>query len=272
MYKRFAYIVALIALFIGASPSWALKFHAAFDPIIVAVKAGSVINRTFTLTLADDEQQTQFKLHIEDWWRSEDGKQSFYRKSGTVPQSCGRWITVNPVEQQVNPGQTLTARLSIIVPPDAKTGGYWCALTVNEVPNPEAVKPEGVGIVFNTSISIPIFVFISPIDRAAKFLDLQVNGDTVAVKLRNTGNCPLLTKGRFEFVRPGEKTPAAVVPISLGALFLSPVDTRIFTEALPPIEKLPSGRYLVRVVLDIGLDHYLGVNKTIDVNRNLAKK
>lgn len=271
MHKRFACIVALIALCAGASPSWALKFHAAFDPIIVAAKAGSVINRTFTLTLAADEQQTQFKLHIEDWWRSEDGKQSFYKEPGTVPQSCGKWITVNPVEQQVNPGQALTARLSITVPPDAKTGGYWCALTVDEVPNPEAVKPEGVGIVFNTSISIPIFVFISPVNRAAKFLDLQVNGDTVAVKLRNTGDCPLLTKGRFEFVRPGEKTPAAVVPFS-GALFLSPVDTRIFTEALPPVGKLPSGRYLVRVILDIGLDKYLGVQKTIDVNRALPRK
>ncbi|MHB1458765.1 MAG: fimbrial biogenesis chaperone [Armatimonadota bacterium] len=272
MYKRITYIVALIALCVGASPSWALKCHAALDPIIVAVKPGSVINRTFTLTLAVDEQQTHFKLHIEDWWRSEDGKQSFYKEPGTVvPRSCGRWITVDPVEPQIEPGQTLTARVSITVPSDAKTGGYWCALTVDEVPNPDAVKPEGVGIMFNASISVPIFVFISPIDRSAKFLDLQVNGESASVKLRNTGDCPLLTTGRFEFIRPGEKTPAAVVPFS-GALFLSPVDTRIFTVALPPIGKLPSGRYIVRVVLDIGIDRFLGVQKEIDVKRTQPKE
>lgn len=267
MLTKYAGIVALIALCIAVSPSWALKFQAAFDPIIVASTAGSVVNRTFTLTLAADEQQTQFKLHLEDWWRSEDGKQTLYREPGIVPRSCGRWITVDPVEQRVNPGQSLTARLSITIPADVKTGGYWCALTVDEVPNPEAIKPTGIGIHFNTSISIPVFVFISPIDRAAKFLDVQVTDATAAVKLQNTGDCPLLISGRFEFLHPGDKTPIAVVPISLGALFLTPVATRIFTEALPSIEKLPSGRYLVRVILDIGLDQYLGVQKVIDVTR-----
>ena len=271
MHTRFICMVMLVTLCVGISPSWALKFQASFDPIIVALKPGSVLNRNFTLTLAADEQQTQFKLHLEDWWRSEDGKQSFYRAPGTVPNSCGRWIAVDPVEQLVNPGQTLTARLSITVPLEAIPGGYWCALTVDEVPNPEAIKPEGVGIYLNSSISIPVFVFVSPIDRAATFLDVQVKSDLVAVKLRNTGNCPLLVSGRFEFLHPGSSAPAAVVPISLSALFLSPVDTRIFSETLPTPDKLPSGHYLVRVIMDIGLDQYIGVQKEIDVKRTQPK-
>ena len=51
----------------------------------------------------------------------------------------------------------------------------------------------------------------------------------------------------------------------LGALLLAPVNTRIFTADLPDVKTLPPGRYLVRAILDIGLDHYIGVQKELDV-------
>lgn len=53
----------------------------------------------------------------------------------------------------------------------------------------------------------------------------------------------------------------AVVPMARTTLPLEPAPSRRITSDLPDLEVLPAGRYLVRAVLDIGLDHYLRTQK-----------
>ena len=48
---------------------------------------------------------------------------------------------------------------TVTIPKDAKTGGYWCALIVDEVMDPLRVRPEGVGVRFLASLSIGVFVY-----------------------------------------------------------------------------------------------------------------
>src|SRR5215467_12853932 len=141
-----------IALSAMANQAFALKFTASMTPIRVEARGGQVINRSFRLTLDKDEKRTQFKAHVEDWWRSEDGKQSFYREPGTLPHSCGIWVKLNPREAAVPGGGTLDVRISIAVPNDVKPGGYWCALTVDETQDPLQVEPQTVGVKVLASI------------------------------------------------------------------------------------------------------------------------
>src|SRR5205085_7695907 len=131
------------------------------------------------LTLAKDELRTQFKVHVQDWWRSEDGKESFYKPAGTIPESCAPWIKMNPVEASVEPGATLDVKLTIAIPEGTKTGGYWCAFTVDEVPDPLKINPEGVGVRFLASLSIGVFVYVGPVTRSAKIVDVQVGEEAV---------------------------------------------------------------------------------------------
>jgi hypothetical protein len=118
-------LVALLAILFAHSalPARALKFTAGLEAIQIEGTPGRVFTRLFHLTLDKAEQRTQFKIHLEDWWRSADGKQSFYRPPGTLATSCGLWTAVNPAEAAVQPGATLTVRVSVTIPGDARPGG-----------------------------------------------------------------------------------------------------------------------------------------------------
>jgi hypothetical protein len=249
-----------------ALPAEALKFDASLAPIKVDANPGQVASRNFRLTLAKDEQRTQFKVHVEDWWRSEDGKESFYKPAGTIPQSCAPWIKLNPVEAAVGPGETLDVRLSISIPKEAAPGGYWCAFTVDEVLDPLKVNPEGVGVRFLASLSIGVFVNVGRVNRSAKVVDVKM-GEEAYVKVRNDGNCPLRIEGRFEFVPIGQSKPVARVDFPQTTALYAPVNITTIRVNLPDSKILPSGKYLVRAIIDIGLDHYLGVQKEMVITR-----
>ena len=266
--KTYRLILFTLVIGILASSAHALKFFATMDPIVAQnVRPGQVINYPFQLKLDPGEQQTQFKAKVEDWWRNEDGTQSYYRAAGTLAHSCARWVQLNPVETTVAPGGTLQIKVSIIVPTDIKPGGYWAVLTVDEAPNPLAVTPQGVGIRFLASLSVGIFIYVTPVTRAASILDITLSPTQVTISMRNDGNCPLSVEGRIEFIKPGEKKAVAVMTISREMLLPEPIKTGIYTTTLPDAAVLPSGRYLVRLVLDVGLDHYLGAQREMDIQR-----
>jgi hypothetical protein len=264
--------LALLALIAAQQGLRALSFSSTLDPIKIEGRPGEVVNRAFQLTLTDSQAVVHFKCRVEDWWRSEDGKQSFYRQPGlpgNPSRSCARWVSLNPVESAVSPGGTLRIRVSVSIPTDVQSGGYWSVLTVDEVPDPLGLKP-GVGVRFLASVSVGIFVYISPLDRAATIAGVTIERDVATVRLRNDGNTPLGVEGRVEFIRPGETKPLATAAIPRGTLLPEPINTGVFAAKLPESSSLPSGRYLVRAIVDIGLDHYIGVQKEMDVSRDAS--
>ncbi|MDO8682553.1 MAG: hypothetical protein Q7N50_03630 [Armatimonadota bacterium] len=271
MRRTAIYTLLLFSLLIEfPSNTFALNFRSSLDSIKVEGRPGQLVNRSFQMTIDKQEERTYFRADLDDWWHSEDGKQSFYREPGTPgtpSRSCASWVKLNPVEAAVDPGGTLIIRVSISIPADVKPGGYWCALTVDELPNPMAIRPEGVGMRFYASISTGIFVYISPVNRSAQIMDVRILPNSATVKLRNDGNSPLGIEGRFEFVKPGDSKPAAVALIPRSTLLPEPINTGILSAMLPDASVLPSGRYLVRAVLDIGVDHYIGAQKEMDVDR-----
>jgi hypothetical protein len=144
-------------------------------------------------------------------------------------------------------------------------------LTIDQVPDPLAA-PTGVGIQFLASVSVGIFVNLAPVDRAARIEGVEIGAERAMVRLRNAGNTPLAVEGRFEFYPPGGgATTVATVPLPRTTLLLDPAPTRQIAAQLPDATTLPSGRYLVRVVLDIGLDRYLGAQKEMEVRREAGK-
>ncbi len=74
--------------------------------------------------------------------------------------------------------------------------------------------------------------------------------------------------GRIEFVPPREGARPTSVVIPTEGVFPEPIRTRAIYVQLPDSEQLPSGHYLVRVILDIGIDHYIGVQKETDIERD----
>jgi hypothetical protein len=264
---------SLLLLATGGAPvaqdSTGLSFQATVESIKITARPGQVITRQFRLTLDPNARQTHFKARIEDWWRSEDGRQSFYGAPGTLNRSCATWVSLNPVESAVQPGGTLTVRVTVAVPQELVAGGYWCALTVDEVPDPLATE-AGVAVRFVASVSTGVFVYIEPVQRVASILDLQVTSDEALVTVRNDGNAPLGIEGRLEFFAAGATTPTATAIVPRGTVLPEPSTSGILASPLPVPATLPSGRYRVRAILDFGADHYIGAERTFDLVREAA--
>ena len=265
MYK-FPTIILAAALLLAQPEGASANFKATLSSHKITARPGEVQTREFRLTLDGDQPRTRFTAHMQDWWRSEDGAQSFYANPGTLKQSCGRWVALNPVEAVVEAGSTMITRLTVSVPVEAKPGGYWCVLTVDQLPDPLAAS-DGVGIRFMASVSIGVFVYVGELNRIAEITAVEVRDDAVAVQLRNDGNTPLAIEGRFEFVKPGETAPTAVITLGRETLLTEPIRTGWFSAKLPPAASLPAGRYLVRAIVDYGVGHYIGTQREIDIER-----
>jgi hypothetical protein len=257
-----------VAFAVTARPADAVTFTATLNAIKISAQPGQVITRPFELTLHPDQPRTVFTARAEDWWRSEDNTQSFYAPPGRLRRSCGSWVSVNPMEAAVDPGGTLKVRITVAVPTEVENGGYWCALTVDETPDPAAAN-AGVAVRFLASVSVGIFVYIDPVERAAEIGDVAVSHDQAAITLHNHGNAPLTVEGRVEFARAGseEATPVATATLPRATVLTEPARTSVLRTSLPGVEHLPSGRYVVRAILDIGLDHYIGLEREIDIRR-----
>ena len=268
MHKLHTVLLASALALAVQAPVAAVSFTATLSSIKITARPGEVQTREFRLTLDADQPKTRFKSHMQDWWRNEDGTQSFYREPGTLAQSCGRWVTLNPVEVEVLPGETLTTRLTVTVSSEAEPGGYWCVLTVDELPDPLAVQ-EGVGVRFLASVSIGVFVNVGEQQRAAEITAVESSSDTAVVRLRNDGNTPLAIEGRFEFVKPGATEPTAVVTLARNTLLTAAdPDRPVLRQAFPMPASLPSGRYMVRAIVDYGVDHYIGTQREMTIDRD----
>ena len=266
--KRFSIAIALGACLLGlVRPTYGLSFR--FSPMTMKVQArpGQIVNRTFQITLKEGQKRVHFKAKIEDWWRSADRRRTFYRPPGTVKQSCGPWCSIDPVEAPLSGGETLKVRVTIAVPGDVKPGGYWAALTVTEQVDPLEPRPEGVAVRFYASVSVAIYVEIPPIARSAQITGLRCDGQYIWTKVKNTGNtwCPV--RGHIEYLKPGEKEPLTTSALTPGVSLPVPVNPAEYSSLLPPAEELPDGTYLIRSILDIGLDYYIGVQKQITIKR-----
>jgi len=268
---RIIALATLVLALVGgtAQPADAVTFTATLNAIRISAKPGQVVTRPFELTLGADQPRTVFTARAEDWWRSEDSGESFYAPPGRLRRSCGPWVSLNPVESAVEPGGTLKVRVTVAIPAESAAGGYWCALTVDELPDPAAVD-AGVAVRFLASVSVGIFVNLDPIERAGEIGDIVIARDETRITLHNQGNAPLSVDGRVEFLPVGAEAaaaPIATVTVPRATVLTEPTRTSVLKAALPDTAHLPSGRYLVRTILDIGLDHYIGLEREMDIRR-----
>ena len=267
-------LLALLLLLGAPAPAAAqapggLSFQATLESIRIEAQPGQVMTRQFRLTLDPNQRETRFRARIEDWWRSEDGSQSFFDEPGKLRHSCGRWVSLNPVESVIRAGETLVIRITVAIPVELASGGYWCVLTVDEVPDPLAVS-TGPGVKFVASVSTGIFVNVGTVERAARILDLQVGDGQARVKVRNEGNAPVGIDGRLEFYALGDAAPTATVVVPRGTILTEPSLDGTLTAALPSASVLPSGRYRVRAILDYGASHFIGAEKELELTRGAA--
>ena len=66
-----------------------------------------------------------------------------------------------------------------------------------------------------------------------------------------------------------ELQPTAVVTLARSVLLTEPFVTGAFSAKLPDAALLPSGRYIVRAIVDFGVDHYIGTQREMNIERSV---
>jgi hypothetical protein len=270
MKPAFASLLCATALALAAGSVRGIEFRSSFQSFKIAVRPGETISRTFELQLTPGQPRVHFRAHVEDWWQSEDGAHTFYREPGTIARSCGRWITLNPGEITVEPGGLLAVRITATVPASTGPGGYWCVLTVDELPDPLADRVPGVGVHFLTSISTGIFLFLQPVVRQIEIGSIDLAPGRAKLTLRNIGNVPVWIEGHVDLSHQGSEAVVATAPLPKTTLLTGPFARRFIAANLPDLAALPPGRYRMRVILDIGLDHYIGAQRDLVLPHDLV--
>lgn len=257
---------AIAALAAAAPPAQAIQFVSSLSSVQLRAEPGSVHFREFRLKLTDASEAALFRVKLEDWWQSADGRRSHYAPPGTLRSSCSEWVGIDPLEATVAPGGELVVHLAIHVPQRVATGGYWCVLTVDEVPDPRKA-PAGIGAVFSASISTGIFVDVGAVRRAVRIAAVEFAEGEARVRVENTGDAPVGVEGRIEFLDPDGDSVLATVELARATALTEPERERILAAPLPAVSLLPSGRYRVRAVIDYGADHLIGAQRLLDLER-----
>src|SRR5262249_53051144 len=141
-------------------------------------------------------------------------------------------------------------------------------LTVDQLPDPLAPSP-GVQLNVLTSISTNIFIYMDPVVRRLEITGIDISAKRAKVTVRNTGNAPIGLDGRIEVLRKDGGAPVVSAAFHRTTVLTEPTTIRSLSVNLPDLLALPAGRYLTRVVLDLGLDHDLGAQRELVIPDDL---
>jgi PKD repeat protein len=201
--------------------------------------------------LNGEGQPVDVDLQIVDWDRAQDGITRTLN-AGTLERSCAAWIRLSAEEATLVPDSEIEISLDIHVP-ETVQGTYWTGILISARGASRSVD-EGC-IKMLRQFLVRIFVTVSPSEPDGRVSNLQVLGMNplgVEVAFANTGDTVLAGVSGLIAVE-------------------SSAGTTLFEIPLVPFDVLPgyvlrqsvlgewglqvAGIYLVRAVLDFGVEH-----------------
>jgi hypothetical protein len=171
-------------------------------------EAGAVRVRTSLLDFhLDSEQTPQFEENLPE----------------EAAYSCRRWLTVNPMETELQDKKEALVRYTIRVPADAQPRSYYCAAGFTSLA--PAAEAQGVGLQAAVRVVAAIYVIIGNPPVEGRLRDLTVEQAPrskdlrAVVVLENSGHMYFRPTGSLVVMDPGGKvlekydvTPLPILP------------------------------------------------------------
>jgi len=219
-----------------------------------------------TLEVRNPEDQPQeVKFYQTDYRFFADGSTE-YGEPGRLPRSNARWITIQPKQAVIPPGERLIVRYTIRVPDDPTLKGtYWSLLMVEPVPagSPESSTPDpkqtklAVREVMRYAVQIAAHIG-STGRRELKFVQFRLLEEggrrRLAVDVENTGERMLNWFFWTDIYDSGGKY---LGKFEGGDRRLYPGTAARFKAELPGLEK---SSYKALIVVDCGGDDVFGAS------------
>jgi P pilus assembly chaperone PapD len=251
---RRAITTVLVAAAFGVMPTGA-RAQFAIDKTEMFLNPADSTQRTGVLMVRNEgAQRAQATINIEDWDRSEDGANRFF-KAGTLPQSCSQALKVFPLTLSLAPGESQAVRIDMdpVASRALSTRECWSVVLV-ETAVPET-SANGRTLIYHLRTGLKVYAMPHGLNADGQVADIAVHSatasrdqskDTIDVAFQNTGTKHVIARGRVEVRRPDNSVVAVV---ELPPAYALPGSTMRVRASLPA---LAIGRYVVLAVLDYG--------------------
>jgi hypothetical protein len=256
LYRAVATLLGLIALG-GAAPARA-QLGLGLVPMRVELRMTPGQQYSGALKLSSESGvMTRIRAEVLDFNIDDKATPQFERG---LPQeaaySCKKWLSLNPMEIELEKGGFLNVRFTVRLPADVPEGSYNCAAGFSTMPT--AGKASGMGMRMAVRIVSAIYIEVgSPavlgrlkeikLEPLPPTKDSQEGGWQAVVVLENQGRMYFRPTGKLEVLdAQGKAVETADFP-SLPVLrerdqrFIFPIKT-----------KLEAGHYKLRAHVDIG--------------------
>jgi hypothetical protein len=213
-----------------------------------------VITREISVKNGDAYSEAIVNIYKGDWDLSKEGKILYY-PADSLPNSCSPWITINPAQFTLAPGEIKNIRVTFEVPPESK-GGYWSVIFFEGKP-PEA--EEWTPLVRLTG-RVGITTYLDVVGTTLKEaeinkMELEENGKLM-MEVQNNGNIWIRPRVTYWIMRGEEE----IYRDSLKSSVILPETVREYQLKLEDIETKKGDEIVSRV--DYGGDKILeGVKK-----------
>jgi hypothetical protein len=201
-------------------------------------------------------QKVRVKTEILDFYVDENQTPQFLQDMpAEAVYSCRRWVSVNPMESEMEPHSQLSARYTVRVPADVAEGSHHCAVGFVSLPTNEEMPGIGVRTVVRVVATLYPIVGRLNVKGAISELAMEpvVAGDKVqwrgVVVMENAGLMLYRPQGRMEVVDTDGKI---VETLEIASFPVLPQRRQRFL--LPLKHELAAGRYTLRVRVDLGTE------------------
>ena len=163
------------------------------------------------------------RVALSDWHYQSDGTPN-YLDAGSLPRSLAPFVTFNPSEVLLEPGQRSEVRYTVDIPGGVEPGSYWGALFMEaEDPDPE---PGFVLARFTVRVAHVVYVNVLP---------LRPDGMIAGI----FGQPPEGSEGSYQLLIQYVNTGNAVQRLDGYVELRDAAGAVLFTEHLPPVVSLP---------------------------------
>lgn len=213
--------------------------------------------------------EQSFIFNLVDWLTDENSEVKYF-EPGTTARSCADWLTVSPSVVDLQPNESATVNVTMLVPED-EMSTKWAMLFVEsakEQTGPQAIdKDVQMGLTVSARIAVPVYqspagntFYKGTIDKLEEIVD--DNGDrTFESEVINIGDKILNCKVYYTLVNLDTAEEITSDPIEFSLL---PESSKKVDYV--PENDLAKGNYSVTAILDYGHNEELdGVQLDVEI-------
>ncbi|MCA9752232.1 MAG: hypothetical protein KC591_08590 [Gemmatimonadetes bacterium] len=256
-------IAVALALFVWLRPAAAGVVSIMPSTIEATVEPGGDVTTTVRVHYGkdgpEDTQPIRVLVTTEGWDMDDSGRLSF-DDGEPLPGAttdARDWIVFSPGEAEIRPGETLTMRVSIVVPEDASRGEYRAALIAQPRLPYREQRPGTRRLDLLCRLASIVYVKVPPLADSVELDGLRIarteSAFRVVPRLLNGGETTVRVFDSFEIL-PLDGDPVwSCRRDSEESGVVLPGRSREFAENLPC--DLPAGTYSLLYRADVGAEH-----------------